>query len=249
MYAVFIDEAGQPGGFDREKNCLTKGSSHFFTLSSFIVEADKILDIETKLKNIKMKYNLKPFHEVKWSTSYSKLGLNLEQYKNMKTDVMTMVSEYKHSTIGVVMDKENCYKNKTEIKKHSDLYAFALNLLMERVHMEISDRTGKANKIPTLMFTDSRKNDSNNKLDKELQIAYLKTKRRGTHYIKFPNFCESLIFMDSNYSAGIQCADFCAGAIHKKFETNDDTFFSILRPAIRHNKFNNIYGHGIKIYK
>lgn len=120
---------------------------------------------------------------------------------------------------------------------------------MERVCMEISDRDGRDATTPALMFTDSRKNDNNNKLDKELQIAYLRARSLGTYYIKFPNFCESLVFIDSNYSCGIQCADFCAGAIHRKFEMNDENFFNLLLPAIRCNKENEIYGYGIKIYK
>ncbi len=74
------------------------------------------------------------------------------------------------------MDKENCYRNRIDIKNHNDLYAFALNLLMERVCMEISDRDGRNAVTPALMFTDSRKNDNNNKLDKELQIAYLRAR-------------------------------------------------------------------------
>ena len=47
----------------------------------------------------------------------------------------------------------------------------------------------------------------------------------------------------------IRFKDFCAGAIHKKFESNDDSFFDILLPSIRCNKNNNIYGYGIKLYK
>ena len=35
----------------------------------------------------------------------------------------------------------------------------------------------------------------------------------------------------------------------EKFESNDNTFFNILLPAIRYNKEYDIYGHGIKIYK
>ncbi len=70
----------------------------------------------------------------------------------------------------------------------------------------------------------------------------------GTHFVKFPNFCDSLIFVDSNYSAGVQIADFCAGAIFRKYENSDNTFFEILKPSIRkHN--NNIDGAGIKLYK
>ena len=86
MYIVFIDESGQPGGWDSEKNSLTKDSSKFFTLSGFMINADNILEIETKFKDIKIKYGLKESTEVKWSCTYSKLGLNFEQYKNMKQD-------------------------------------------------------------------------------------------------------------------------------------------------------------------
>ena len=249
MYIVFIDESGQPGGWNKEKECLTIDSSKFFTLGGFMIDANNILEIETKFKDIKIKYDLKESTEVKWSCSYSKLGLTFEQYKNMKKDIIEMISGYKNSVIGIIMDKENCYRNRTDIKNHNDLYAFALNLLMERVCMEISDREGRNAMTPALMLTDSRKNDNNNKLDKELQIAYLRARSLGTHYIKFPNFCESLVFIDSNYSCGIQCADFCAGAIHKKFENDDDTFFNLLLPAIRTNKSNKIYGYGVKLYK
>ena len=196
-----------------------------------MIDANDILKIETKFKDIKIKYGLKATTEVKWSCSYSKLGLSFEEYKNMKQDIVNMISQYKNSVIGIVMDKESCYKNRNDIKNHNDLYAFALNLLMERVCMEISDRDGRGAMTPALMFTDSRKNDNNNKLDKELQIAYLRARSLGTHYINFPNFCESLVFIDSNYSCGIQCADFCAGAIHKNFESNDDSFFNILSTA------------------
>lgn len=248
MYVVYIDESGQPGGWDNKKNYLTKESSRFFTLSGFMVDGDLVLEIETKLKDIKIKYGINILTELKWSCSYSKLGLTFEKYKNMKSDVIEMLSEYKSSVIGIVMDKESCYKNKN-IKNHNDLYAFALNLLMERVCMEITDRHGRECMTPALMFTDSRKNNNNNKLDKELQIAYLRARSMGTYYIQFPNFCEGLVFLDSEYSAGIQCADFCAGAIHKKFESDDSTFFDLLLPSIRSSKTNIIYGYGIKLYK
>lgn len=249
MYIVFIDESGQPGGWDKESCCLTLNSSNFFTLSGFMIDANNILEIETRFKDIKLKYGLKGSTEVKWSCSYSKLGLSYDEYKNMKYEIIEMISSYKNSVIGIVMDKKMCYQNRIDIKNHNDLHAFALNLLMERVCMEISDRDGRDSMTPALMFTDSRKNDNNNKLDKELQISYLRARSLGTHYIKFPNFCESLVFIDSNYSCGIQCADFCAGVIHKKFENNDDTFYNLLMPAIRANKSNNVYGYGIKIYK
>ena len=249
MYIIFLDESGQPGGFDKENKKLVKNTSKYFVLAGFMINADDILKIEKRMRDIKIKYGLNPLHEIKWHTTYSKLKLSFEQYKNMKTEIVREISKYKNSVIGIIMDKENCYKNKSEyIKNHNDLYATALHLLMERASMQITNKFRKRNDlIPAMLIADSRKNDNNNKLDKELQIAYLRAKNMGTHFIKFPNFCESIVFVDSDYYSGVQFADFCAGAIYKKFEDGSSDFFEELKPAIRKHH-NSINGAGIKLY-
>ena len=242
-------KVGQPGGFDKENDKLVENTSKYFVLAGFMINADDILKIEKRMKDIKIKYGLNPLHEVKWHTTYSKSKLSFEQYKNMKLEIIREISRYRHSVIGIVMDKENCYKNKSEyIKNHNDLYSTALHLLMERCSMQITNKFRKKELlIPAMIIADSRKNDNNNKLDKELQIAYLRAKNMGTHFIKFPNFCESIVFVDSDYYSGVQLADFCAGAIYRKYENNETDFFEELKPAIRKHH-NSIYGAGIKLY-
>ena len=167
---------GEPGGFNIEKNQINKNSSKLFTLAGFMIDANKILEIENSVKDIKLKYGLSPIHEVKWHTTYSKLSLNFEQYKNMKMDIIKIISHYPSSVIGIVVDKDNAYKNKDYVQNHNDLYAVALHLLMERVSMQITEENNKNDIIPAMVIADSRKNDNNNKLDKELQIAYLRAK-------------------------------------------------------------------------
>lgn len=248
MYIVFLDESGQPGGFNKEHNKLGVNTSKYFTLGGFMIDADNILDIESKLKEIKKKYTLNSNHEIKWHTTYSKIGLDFEQYKNMKLEIIRMISQYKNSVIGIVVDKESCYKNKDYIDNSNDLYAVALHLLMERYSMETMKKSNKGIIKPVIMIADSRQSMNSSKLDKELQIAYLRAKNMGTHFVNFPNFCEGIIFVDSDNFTGIQLADFCAGAIHRKYEQGDDTFFNELIPAIASKK-NNIYGAGIKLYK
>ena len=248
MYICFCDESGQPGGFNKDKNGLVQNTSKYFVLSGFMIDADEILNIEEKMRDIKLKYCLNPYHEVKWNTRYKDIGLDLDKIMCMKKEIMAIVKKYKNSVIGIIMDKEYCYKNKDFIKNHNDLYSVALHLLMERCCMEITDRNGRDTVIPAMLFADSRKNDSNNKLDIELQTSYLRAKNMGTHFVKFPNFCDTLIFVDSDYSAGIQVADFCAGAIFRKYEKEDSEFFDILKTSIRtHN--GRIEGAGIKIYQ
>ena len=238
---------GQPGGFNNEKNSLVANTSKYFTIGGFMIDADKIIEVEKRVKDLKVKYGLDPHHEIKWHTTYSKLGLTYEQNIELKNEMLDIISKYKNSTFGIVMDKEKCYKEKPFINNHNDLYAVAFHLLMERCCMEITGRKGRKTKIPVMLIADSRKNNTNNKLDKELQVAYLRAKNMGTHFVEFPNFCESIVFVDSDYYLGVQLADFCAGAIHRKYENDDERFFEIIKPAIRKYK-GNIYGAGIKFY-
>lgn len=241
-------KVGQPGVFDNEKNELNKNTSKFFVLSGFMINANEILNIEKELRDIKVKYGLNPYHEIKWNTKYKEIDLEYEQIMNLKKEIINVVNNYKNSVIGIIMDKDYCYKNKKFINNHNDLYALALHLLMERFCMSISSKKGKKNKIPVILMADSRKNNYSNQLDKELQVSYLRAKNMGTYFVKFPNFCDSLIFVDSDYSAGVQLADFCAGAIFRKYESEDSTFYNILEKSIRKHK-GSIEGAGIKLYK
>lgn len=241
-------KVGQPGGFDSENNKLVENTSKYFVLAGFMINSDDILQVERKMRDIKLKYGLNPYHEIKWNTKYKEIGIDFKQIMNMKKEIMCIVNNYKNSVIGIIMDKEYCYRNKKFVQNHNDLYAVALHLLMERSCMQITDEKGRDTPIPAMMFADSRKNNNNNKLDIELQNSYLRAKNMGTHFVKFPNFCDALIFVDSDYSAGIQVADFCAGAIYRKYEQDDNTFFNILKPSIRTHK-KKILGAGIKLYK
>ena len=114
--------------------------------------------------------------------------------------------------------------------------------------METTKKSKMKKTKPVLMIADCRRSVNGNKLNKQLQIAYLRAKNMGTYFVKFPNFVENIIFADSDNFSGIQLADYCAGIIHKKYEMEDEKFFNILMPSIV-NKKNNIYGPGIKLYK
>ena len=87
MYIIFTDESGQPGGFDIEKKELVKNTSKYFILSGFMINSDEILKIEEKLRDIKLKYGLNPYHEVKWNTKYKAIGIVFEQIISMKKEI------------------------------------------------------------------------------------------------------------------------------------------------------------------
>ena len=129
-----------------------------------MINSADILQVERKMRDIKLKYGLNPYHEIKWNTKYKEIGIDFKQIMNMKKEIMCIVNNYKNSVIGIVMNKEYCYRNKKFIQKHNDLYAIALHLLMERCCMQITDEKGRDTPIPAMMFADSRKNNNNNNL-------------------------------------------------------------------------------------
>ena len=46
---------GQPGGFDTEKNELNKNTSKYFTIGAFMIDANEIINVEKRVKDIKIK--------------------------------------------------------------------------------------------------------------------------------------------------------------------------------------------------
>ena len=55
MYIIFLDESGQPGGFNKENNELIENTSKYFVLAGFMINADNILKIEKRMRDIKIK--------------------------------------------------------------------------------------------------------------------------------------------------------------------------------------------------
>jgi len=245
MYFVFVDESGQPGGYDPVSKMITKGSSHFFTLSGFLVSSDALINIEKKVKIVKIQHGLPTDKEFKWNAQYKTFGIDKETYISFREKMISIICEYPNSVISTIIDKSKCY-NKEYIKDHHDVYVQALHLIMERVQMELCDR-GHSEQ-PVMFVFDSRKNDKNKKLDEELQKAYIRAIGLGTYYVNFPNFLSTAIFADSDYSAGVQLADYCAGPIQRNAEHQIDDWFRKLMPAIRKNSSGQMKGYGLKLF-
>ena len=49
-----------------------------------MINADDILKIEGRMKDIKLNYGLNPYHKIKWNTKYKEIGIDFEGIMNMK---------------------------------------------------------------------------------------------------------------------------------------------------------------------
>lgn len=245
MYFVFVDESGQPGGYDYCTQKLTAGSSKYFTLGSILIPADDTIKLQNKLKTLKLMHNLPTDKEFKWNAKYSKYGIDKKTYISYREGMVELINEYSNSVIVAVIDKDEAYK-KNYINNHHDIYVQALHFIMERVQKEMNDR--KLTGEPIMFMLDSRKNDKNCKLDEELQIAYKRATKLGTYYMSFPFFSETPIFVDSDYSAGVQLADYCTGIVHRAYEVGYSDWFEKIKPALRKSETGKFKGYGIKVF-
>jgi uncharacterized protein DUF3800 len=85
--------------------------------------------------------------------------------------------------------------------------------------------------------------------DTRLRSHHQKLLYAKAEYIsKYGNLIEGLFLQPSNLSVGIQFADLVAGAIWRKFERSDATWFDLLLPSIRKSTAGSIEGHGIVKY-
>ena len=111
MYIVFIDESGQPGGYDSNTQKLVEGATKYFVLSGFMIDGNNLINIEQKLNQVKIKYGLSKETEAKWNSSYKALGIVVDEYKRFKKEICEIIAEYKNSVVGIIMHKQECYKN------------------------------------------------------------------------------------------------------------------------------------------
>jgi hypothetical protein len=67
----------------------------------------------------------------------------------------------------------------------------------------------------------------------------------GTLTSKYANYVETIFMTPSHHSVGIQFVDMVAGAIGRGFNSNDWSFFRMIKSAIRTDSDGRIHGHGV----
>lgn len=64
-------------------------------------------------------------------------------------------------------------------------------------------------------------------------------------FSNYQNYIETLFLTPSHHSVGIQFADMIAGAIGRKFNSNDTAFYDMIAPSFRKSPQNKIDGWGL----
>ena len=256
MHLVYVDESGDDGF--AKSGIYTKSitPSPFFTRTAVIVHDWKWKSVVRDIRAFRIKYSIPASEEIHAteilngrSKSYSSSGKrvsltnffgqkwpNRSDRKNLLLDLCHTIVSLDLSFVGVVMDKSKIDTSKPNFRKIPK--DFSWEFLIERINYFLSEAKDKRGMIIS---------DATGRTLEIYHRAFAKALIASSLHIKEFHFIETLLFEPSDSSDLLQVSDVVAYAIGRKFNSNDDSFFSVLEPKFvtRNGTLN---GVGLKIW-
>jgi len=227
MFLYFIDESGDPGN---PKAC---DCTRILVLGGIIIPEREWRGLAEKLKSLKAKYGLAPMREVKWrdvrkrqryeSTRDDLKNLNDNARREFAKALLGIIGDSANSRIIVeIIDKEKAYQ-KGKIPDAESLYREGLMHLMERFQYFLNNKSEFG-----VVILDSRTGQQ----DQRIRLFFQSMFERGTRWTKFPKIIECAFLTPSDFSVGIQFADFVVGAFYVWKERRISEFYDIIKGKI-----------------
>jgi len=242
MHILFIDESGNPTPPGKP------GLKHF-VLGGLIIPEEVWPKLSSDLKRLKKDYGVSG--EIKWryfiagnnKPENSMRHLSPQKRDELRLQLLNSLVRYKSvRVISVVADIQKAYADPTIIDD-TGLYHRAYKMLSERFQYFLQDlERDSGQRINGLVVCDHR----NSYQDDRLRALHQKlVYSEGSFTSNYANLIEGLFVAPSHFSVGIQFADLVAGAVFRKFEANDDRFYSIIKPIIRAATYGKVEGYGL----
>ncbi len=246
MRLLFVDESGNPTSHGK------KGTD-YFVLGGVVVPDGIWHKIEQKFNQLKKQYSVTG--EIKWryfspyngSTDNSLLNLDGNQKKQLRIDLLTMLTSFNCITIiSVLCHTPSCY-SKLQLQDDEAIYHRAYKVLSERFQYYLQDSSrASGDHVNGLVICDHRNSRSDKRLrDLHASLVFNPESRS----INYKNIIEGLLLAPSHHSIGIQFADLVAGAIYRKYSAKDSTHYDLIKPAIRRSPTDQsiIRGYGVSV--
>ena len=256
MHLVYVDESGDDGFSKSGSYKFSETPSPFFTRTAVIVHDWKWQSIVNDIKTFRIKHSIPASEEIHAteilngrSKGYSSSGKrtspfnfygqqwpNRSDRRNLLLDLCQSIVTLDLSFVSVVIDKSKIDMSKSNFRKIPK--DFSWELLIERINYFLSEAKDKRG----MMISDATARN----MEKHHR-AYAKALFASSLHIKKFHFVETLLFEPSDSSDLLQISDVVAYAIGRKFNSNDDSFFDVLKPNFvkREGILN---GRGLKVW-
>ena len=256
MHLVYVDESGDDGFSKSGLYKFSETPSPFFTRTAVIVHDWKWKSIVSEIRDFRIKYSIPASEEIhateilngrarSYSSSGKRVSLtnffgqkwpNRSDRKDLLLDFCRTIVSLDLSYIGVAIDKSCIDTSKNNFRKIPK--DFSWELLIERINYFLSEAKDQRGMI----ISDAT--------ERNLEVyhrAFAKALIASSLHIKEFHFIETLLFEPSDSSDLLQVSDVVAYAVGRKFNSNDDSLFSVLEPKFvtRNGTLN---GVGLKVW-
>jgi len=225
MRLFFIDESGTP----------EMGGTKLMVLGGVIIKCEDWPILRRKIAELKAWFGISEVVEVKWRhvrhpgghTNPLHTISDAERIRFAKDFLSVVRGTATARVIGIVVDKVAAY-TRPDITSDEIVYERAVTLAMERYQYYL-----RASHDYGIIIQDQRRPHQ----DIRLRAFYRGLLAAGTQWTRFPNIVEGVFLTPSDYSTGLQIADFVAGSIYAAHSEKPDTkFFNIIRGKITGDK-------------
>jgi hypothetical protein len=256
MQIFFLDESGTPPSPDKLRD-------KYFVVGGLVIPDGVWGKTRDALVGMKLRRGI--VGELKWryfapnnhDAANPVLKMDQEKRNEIRTELYQIICGNKSiKAIACVSCIEECYKI-GHIRDCDDLYHFTYKPLSERFQYHLQDISRTVGRPePGIIVADHRgsKPDARfRKAHESLLNPHRIAIRLNANVVPSPStltsnydhLVESLFFLPSDTSVGIQLADMVAGAVWRKFEKGDDFWYRALEPSLRKSPAGDVEGYGI----
>lgn len=242
MHLLFVDESGTPPK-------PGKTYPRYFVMAGLILPEASWFAVRDDLLGMKLRRKLRG--EIKWrhfapdndEPKNPMRRLPQEERNAIRAEMFGIIAKPKHklTSMAAVCSAKAAYEI-ASVDSQGDIYHLTYKVLTERFQYHLQDRGTRSHPEFGIIVCDHRGSRDDKLLRAHHQML---VHAAGGFTSSYANLVESLFLQPSHQSIGIQLADMVAGAVWRKFERNDDSFYNMLEPSLRRSRGGQVGGYGI----
>jgi hypothetical protein len=244
MYLLYVDESGDPG----------PAGSPFLILGAAAIFEGKWLPLERDLRNLIDRYFPAPPKPTEIHLAELRKGRNEfraltpVQRRNLLNDFCSLALNMLATELvsfAIIADKKDWFATNIG-KSGDDLYAEMFEDLSSRFDLFLRRRYSEGAPSKGIIIADPHKLSLCEALKKNQRVY----QRRGHRWDVLYNLIETVFFLESEESPGLQFADLVAHAVWRLVTANDDSIARLIQPLFDReptsSRINPGKWHGIK---
>jgi len=230
-----VDDSGNRGGRKEEP---------YFCLGGFSVDGCHLNQLGHRMAALRRKWSLAPLPHDEIKMQHVGMDKHSEKKPNpLVRDGHERAAriEYASAALTHLVSTPSVMAmavgvDRRQLRDGENAIIWAFRLLMERFEFSLNNEHERVGIVIC---------DNDNSEDSRMRTAMY----AGTVWTDLPNIAETVMFVPSHHSPGVQLADFVVGAASRWWNFRDSKYLQIIRPILRTDGKGNWRGAGLKSFR